>query len=90
MAFTSATLHNTASMSGQRHWTYVTADTIGTVNSAGYFTGECHNMFQVNDYMVVISSTGGTPVVSHTYVTAVGSGTNDIVDGVAIANTDGS
>jgi hypothetical protein len=38
--------------------------------------------------IIAVTSTAGTPVVSHTYVNANSSGTVDVVDGVAITSTD--
>ena len=89
MAFDATDLHLIGGGNGVRQWLYTTADTIATVNTVAYFDGETHNMFSVGDMIVTVTSTGGTVVVGHSYFTAVGSGTTDIVDGVAITNTDG-
>lgn len=87
MAFTASSLTRLAGASGVSLWHYTTADTIATVNTAGYFN-DASNMMNVNDVIIAVTSTGGTPVVSHTYVNANSSGTVDVVDGVAITNTD--
>ena len=88
MAFDSDNLHCVGGGSGQRLWLYNTTDTIATVNTAAYFTNEAVDMLNVNDVIIVASSTGGTPVVSHTYVNANNGTTVDVVDGVAITSTD--
>lgn len=87
MAFTASSLTRLAGASGVSLWHYTTADTIATVNTAGYFN-DASNMMNVNDVIIAVTSTGTTPVVSHTYVNANSSGTVDVVDGVAITNTD--
>ncbi len=88
MAFDSDNLHLVGGGSGQRLWLYSTTDTIATVNTAAYFDGAAPAMLNVNDVIIVSSSTGGTPVVSHTYVNANDGSTVDVVDGVAVTNTD--
>ena len=87
MAYAASALHLVGGGSGQRLWLYSTADTIATVNTAGYFN-DASDMLNINDVLIVASSTGGTPVVSHSYVNANASGVVDVVDGVAITATD--
>jgi N-acetylmuramic acid 6-phosphate (MurNAc-6-P) etherase len=87
MAFTPASLTRLAGASGISLWHYSTADTIADVNTAGYFNSAA-NMLGVNDVIIAVTSTGGTPVVSHTYVNANSGTVVDVVDGVAITNTD--
>lgn len=87
MAFTSSSLCCIGGGSGQRLWYYSTADTIATVNTAGYFN-DAANMLNLNDVIMTITSTGGTPVVGHTYVNANDGSTVDVVNGVAITSTD--
>jgi hypothetical protein len=87
MAYTASSLCCIGGGSGQRLWYYSTADTIATVNTAGYFN-DAANMLNVNDVILAITSTGGTPVVSHTYVNANNGSTVDVVNGVAITATD--
>jgi N-acetylmuramic acid 6-phosphate (MurNAc-6-P) etherase len=87
MAFAASGLTRLAGASGVSLWHYTTTDTIATVNTAGYFN-DASAMMNVNDVIIAVTSTGTTPVVSHTYVNANSSGTVDVVDGVAITNTD--
>jgi hypothetical protein len=88
MAFTPASLTRLAGASGVSLWHYSTADAIADVNTAGYFNSAA-NMLGLNDVIIAVTSTGGTPVVSHTYVNANSGTVVDVVDGVAITNTDG-
>ena len=87
MAFTASSLTRLAGASGVSLWHYTTTDTIATVNTAGYFN-DASAMMSVNDVIIAVTSTGGTPVVSHTYVNANDGSTVDVVDGVAITSTD--
>jgi hypothetical protein len=87
MAFTPASLTRLAGASGISLWHYSTADTIADVNTAGYFNAAA-NMLGLNDVIIAVTSTGGTPVVSHTYVNSNTGTAVDVVDGVAITNTD--
>lgn len=87
MAFESGNLTRLAGASGVSLWHYRTADAIATVNTAGYFN-DAANMLSINDVIIAVTSTGGTPVVSHTYVNANNGTTVDVVDGVAITATD--
>ncbi len=87
MAFTASSLTRLAGASGVSLWHYSTADTLADVNTAGYFNS-ASNMLGLNDVIIAVTETGGTPVVSHTYVNANASGVVDVVNGVAITNTD--
>jgi len=87
MAFSASGLTRLAGASGVSLWHYATTDTLADVNTAGYFNS-ASNMLAVNDVIIAVTETGGTPVVSHTYVNANSSGTVDVVNGVAITNTD--
>ena len=87
MAFNAANLTRLAGASGVSLWHYTTTDTIADVNTAGYFNSAA-NMMGLNDVIIAVTSTGGTPVVSHTYVNANSGTVVDVVDGVAITNTD--
>lgn len=87
MAFNSANLTRLAGASGVSLWHYTTTDAIADVNTAGYFNSAAA-MMNVNDVIIAVTSTGTTPVVSHTYVNANNGSTVDVVDGVAITNTD--
>lgn len=73
---------------------YSTTDALSVVRATGYFdngtttnTG-MRNTFKVNDVIIVVSSTGGTPVVSMNYVNANSSGIIDITDGTTVSATD--
>ena len=87
MAFDASKLTRLAGASGVSLWHYTTADTIADVNTAGYFNSAA-NMLNLNDVIITVTSTGSTPVVSHTYVNANSGTVVDVVDGVAITNTD--
>jgi hypothetical protein len=87
MAYTASSLTRVAGASGFSIWHYSTADTIATVNTSGYFN-DAANMIAKNDYMIVVTSTGGTPVVSHAYCNSNDGSTVDIINGVAITATD--
>jgi hypothetical protein len=75
-------------------WTYKTADTIATVNSAGYFddgattnTG-VRTLMTVGDVIIVYGDTGGTPALVMLYVNSNTSGIIDVTDGTTITATD--
>ena len=87
MAYSAENLSRVAGASGFSMWHYTTADTIATVNTAGYFN-DAVGMIAVNDYMIIVTSTGGTPVVSHAYCNSNTGSVVDIVNGVAITSTD--
>ena len=87
MAFSASGLTNLATASGVNLWNYTTADTIADVNTADYFL-DAIDMIRVNDVMIVVTSTGGTPVVSHAYCNSNTGSAIDIVNGVAITATD--
>ena len=56
-------------------------------NTAGYFNASS-NMLGLNDVIITLSSTGGTPVLSHLYVNANNGSVVDVTDGVVITATD--
>lgn len=87
MAFNAANLNRLAGASGVALWHYATTDAVADVNTAGYFNSAA-NMLNLNDVIIAVTSTGGTPVISHLYVNANNGTTVDVVDGVAITNTD--
>ena len=68
-------------------WMYTTADAIATVIAADYFLAAI-NELRVNDTLLVVSSTGGTPAVTFTYVNENDGATIDVVDGLVIPATD--
>ena len=88
MAYAAAGLTRIGGDSNQNLWLYTTTDASTVVDTRDYFLGAI-NMIKKLDVMILVSATGGTPVVSHTYFTE-NDGTNiDCVNGVAITNTDG-
>lgn len=68
-------------------WMYSTTDTIATVNTEGYFN-DVASQLSVNDIIFVASSTGGTPVITITYVSSNAAGVVDVVDGLTVTATD--
>lgn len=87
MAFSASGLTRLAGASGVSLWHYTTTDSLDDVNTAGYFNSAA-NMLGLNDVIIAVTATGGTPVVSHTYVNANSGTVVDVVNGVAITNTD--
>ena len=87
MAYDAANLTRLSGGSGVSLWHYSTTDTVATVNSAGYFNASS-NMLGLNDVIITLSSTGGTPVLSHLYVNANNGSVVDVTDGVVITATD--
>jgi len=87
MAYAASDLIRIGGGSGRALWSYTTADAVGTVNTAGYFNSAAA-MLNVYDVIILVSSTGGTPAVSHLYVNANDGSTVDVIDGVAITSTD--
>lgn len=72
---------------GPRLWAYNSTDAIATVIAADYFLPVIDQL-QINDVLMVVSSTGGTPAVTFTYVNANDGSTIDVVDGLVIPATD--
>ena len=70
-----------------RLWAYSSADAMTTIRAADYFL-DVIDQLQVNDVIMVVSSTGGTPAVQFTYVNANDGTTIDVVDGLVIPATD--
>ncbi len=66
-------------------WTYTSADTIATVNSAGYFNNMSDDL-SVGDVIFVHDS--NTPTMSIAMVASNASGVVDITDGTTVAMTD--
>ena len=87
MAYTASSLTNLATGSGLNLWHYTTADTIATVNTAGYFN-DAIGMIRANDIIIAVTSTGGTPVVSLVYAKDVSSTAIDVTDGLTVTATD--
>lgn len=66
-------------------WTYTSADTIATVNTAGYFN-DMTNELSVGDVIFVHDS--NTPTMSIVMVASNASSVVDITDGTTVAMTD--
>lgn len=66
---------------------YSTADAIATVIAADYFLPHI-NQLNVNDIIFVISSTGGTPAITITYVNQNDGTVIDVVNGLLVPATD--
>jgi hypothetical protein len=87
MAYTASSLIRIGGASGQALWYYTTADAVAAVNTAGYFN-DAAGMLNLNDVIVTVTSTSGTPVIAHNYVNANNGTVVDVVDGVVVTNTD--
>ena len=87
MAYSASGLTSLASGSGVNLWHYTTADTIATVNTAGYFN-DALGMIRSLDVIIAVTSTGGTPVVSLVYAKDVSSSAIDVTDGLTVTATD--
>lgn len=72
---------------GPRIWVYNTADAMTVVRAADYFL-EAINEIQLNDVILAVTDTGGTPAIYWTYVNANDGTTIDVVDGLVIPATD--
>mgnify|MGYP003113710881 CR=1 FL=1 len=66
---------------------YSTTDTIGDVNTEGYFNS-LSDVLAVGDTILVRSSTGGTQALSWVYVLTNTGGVVDVTDGLTITATD--
>ena len=86
MAFAIAGLSLLATANGFSLWVYTTTDSIATMNSSGYFTGDSVNYLNVRD--VIIAMDTSTPTTSFCLVLSNDGTTVDISDGTAIAETD--
>lgn len=88
MAFTRSSLYQVGpGGNSPRLWMYSTADTVATVNTADYFLAAI-NELKVNDVLFVVSSTGGTPVVTINYVNSNTGTAIDVTDGMVVTATD--
>jgi len=74
--------------SAPQMFSYATADTIATVNTAAYFNTVSDEV-EVGDLIFCNTSTGGTYVAALVYVLTNASGVVDVTDGTVLANTDG-
>jgi len=87
MAFDAANLVRIGGGSGRALWYYTTTEAQAAVQVEDYFLPAI-NMINTNDVIICVTATGGTPVISHAYCNENDGTTIDIVDGVAITNTD--
>jgi len=87
MAFAIAGLTSLCTGNGFTLWVYTTTDSIATMNTAAYFTGDAVNYLNVRD--VIICMDTSTPTTSFCLVLSNNGTTVDISDGTAIAETDG-
>jgi len=83
LALSSASLNSGL---GPRRWTYTTADTTATVDTAGYFDNAA-DLLTVGDIVEAITSSGGTPSYD-SYL--VNSNTGGVVDVANSAPLDGA
>lgn len=86
MAFATAGLKLLASADGFSLWVYRSADTIATVNSAAYFTGDAVNMLGIRDLILVIDT--ATPTTNWVNVLSNNGTAVDVSDGTVIVETD--
>ncbi len=68
-------------------YAYKTADTIATVNTAGYFN-DLSDTLEVGDLIYCVTSTGSTAVSTLTQVLSNSAGVVDVADGTTLAATD--
>tara|TARA_B110000908_G_scaffold74702_1_gene90026 strand:+ start:2353 stop:2616 length:264 start_codon:yes stop_codon:yes gene_type:complete len=85
MAFNAANLTRLSGASGVSLWHYTSADSIATVNTAGYFNA-ASNMMNIRDVVLIVDS--NTPTTNLASVLTNASGTVDISNGTAIVETD--
>lgn len=85
MAYNKANLTALAYGNGFTLWHYTSADTIATVNTAGYFN-DAADMLGVRDLIIVNDST--TPAMALCQVLSNASGVVDIADGLVVPETD--
>jgi hypothetical protein len=66
---------------------YSSPDALSVIRTVGYFNDRSVNL-KVNDIILVVSSTGGTPVHSFNVVNSNTGGVVDVTDGLVITATD--
>lgn len=86
MAYSSSGLGMLATSGGWTLWHYTTTDTIATVNTAAYFTGDAINMLSVRDLIIVTDT--NAPTTSFVTVLSNNGTAVDVSDGTAVAETD--
>lgn len=67
--------------------TYSTTDTIGDVNTSGYFNSIA-SLLKVGDIIFCYTSTGGTPAMSIVWVNSNTGTVVDVTDGLTVTATD--
>lgn len=89
MAFIRTDMHIVGGQTGNANklLMYTTPDAIATVIASGYFN-DASEILDVNDVIFVVSSTGGTPAVTITYVNSNASGVVDVVNGLLVPASD--
>ena len=88
MAYSSSGLSMLSSANGFTLWHYTSTDTVATINTAAYFTGDAVNMLNARDLIIVNSSSGGTAVMSLNQVLTNDGTTVDVADGTVLSATD--
>ncbi len=68
-------------------WSYTSTDAQTVIRASGYFNSVSADV-AVNDVIFCVSASGGTPVVSISYVNANASGVVDVTDGLVVTATD--
>lgn len=89
MAFSRDGLAKIASSAGDAPsiFSYTTADTVATVNTANYFLDAIAEI-NLGDVLFVFSSTGGTPVMTINYCNSNTGTAIDVTDGLVVTATD--
>ena len=73
--------------SGPKFCVYTTTEAMTAVRAADYFL-DLIDTLEVNDVILVVSASGGTPLLYFTYVNSNTGTVIDVVDGLAIPTTD--
>lgn len=68
-------------------WMYKSTDAIATVIAVDYFLPAILEL-KLNDVIFVVSSTGGTPAITITYVNSNTGSVIDVVNGLLVPATD--
>lgn len=89
MAFTKADFQVIGGQvgSGPKFCVYTSADALTVIRVADYFL-ELIDVLEVNDTILVVSASGGTPVLSLNYVNSNTGTAIDVTDGLVITATD--
>ena len=87
MAYDKSNLTRLSGGSGVSLWHYTTTDAATVVDAAGYFNDSA-NMFNVNDIILAVTATGGTPVIKILYANSVTDTAVDLLDGTTVSATD--